>query len=500
MKLLTAAKIRAWDQYTMEHEPVSSLGLMERAAIRCFDAMIQWLKQNKIAYHEFAVLCGQGNNGGDGLVIARKLKDAGQRVKVIVLALKENGTDDFQINLQRYEGTVTWIKSADDIEQLPDGVVWIDALFGSGLNAPLHGLAASLVNMVNQKNGVRLSVDLPGGLSGDIELAMGWEEMVCIEANATFTFQVPKTSLLFPETGRFSGDLQVLDIGLHPGFLKDIAASWHYIRAEDLPKRTGNRFQHKGNRGHSLIIGGSYGKMGAMVLSAKAALLSGSGLVTVYLPSVGYTILQTALPEAMVVTDERENELGTFPDTSCYDAIGVGPGMGTHADTVSAFMHWIANMKQPVVIDADGLNALSLIMQKNPGFRLPAGAILTPHPKEFERLFGPVNHSLDRIKKAVQIAGEHQVVLVLKGANTAVIAPDGQVYFNSTGNALLATAGSGDVLTGIITSLLAQGFDPLTAARKAVLMHGLAADHLKAKGLRMAMSGDIADALRETEG
>ena len=490
MKILNAEQIRAWDQYTMGHEPIASIELMERAAKKCFE----WLEDNSWFVHSFSIFCGKGNNGGDGLAIARMLAGQGCTVSVNILEFGHRGTDDFQANLAKLHQypsvSIQFIQDETNFHLLPKDTVIIDALFGSGLTRPLEGITAKLVGHINNSGCAIIAIDIPSGMSVD----RSSKGNTIVKANYTLSFQCYKPAFLVAENAEFMGEIVILDIGLSPEFLSTLKTNFEVIdnpiiRSIYQPR---NSFAHKGNFGHAMIVAGSYGKIGAAVLSARAGLRSGAGLLTCYTPKCGYEILQTAVSEAMILTDANSSIITKIDDDiSKYNSIGIGPGLGTASETRVALKELLAVYNKPVVIDADALNGLS--MEKTlPS--LPPGSILTPHPKEFERLFGECKNEFDRIEKAVAIAKSLNCLIVLKGHHTFIATPIGKGYFNNTGNAGMATAGSGDVLTGIITGLLAQEYSPEKAGILGVYLHGLAGDIAAKEFSQEAMiAGDIID-------
>lgn len=473
VQILNAQQIRDWDAYTIEHDPISSIDLMERAALKC----AAWIEIKKWQSKSFKIFCGKGNNGGDGLAIARLLFNSGYNVSIFILEFGKPGSEDFQKNLQRlHELSFTQIHFLQSKENFPsiDGdEIIVDALFGSGLNKPLEGLSADLVDHINQSKALVISIDLPSGLF--IDKSSKGNKVV--EADYTLTFQCYKLALLIQENAAFIGIVIVLDIGLHPGFLNDKKLQYFFTSDKITRQifKPRNSFAHKGNFGHALIVAGSYGKIGAAVLAARACLHSGVGLLTCYLPKCGYLVMQTALPEAMVMTDENENIIAQLPnEVEKYSIIGIGPGMGTANETQNLISFVCRRYKKPLVIDADGLNCLSF--QKELLRQLPHYSILTPHPKEFDRLFGDHKNDFERLQSAKENAQEYNLIIVLKSHRTAIVTPSGNIFFNSTGNAGMAKGGSGDVLTGIITSLVAQNYSPQDAAVLGVYLHGLAGD------------------------
>src|SRR5215204_1907409 len=488
MKILNAEQIRAWDQYTMEHEPIISIDLMERAATKCFE----WLDDNGWLVQSFAVFCGKGNNGGDGLAIARMLANRGCKVSVYILEFGHKGTEDFQTNLAKlhlYPSVdIHFIQDENNFHPLEKETVVIDALFGSGLTRPPDGITPGLIDHINNSGCSIIAIDIPSGMSVD-QSSKGNK---IIKANYTLSFQCYKLAFLVAENAAFIGEVVILDIGLLPEFLSSPDTNFELIdkpivRSIYKPR---NRFAHKGNFGHAMIIAGSYGKIGAAVLSAKACLRSGAGLLTCYIPKCGYEILQTSVSEGMVMTDANSSIITKIDnDVLKYDSIGIGPGLGTASETRTAVKELLSIYKKPIVIDADALNGLSM-EKKLPS--LPPGSILTPHPKEFERFFGECKDDFERIEKALENAKLLNCFIVLKGHHSFIATPVGKGYFNNTGNAGMATAGSGDVLTGMITGLLAQDYSSEDASILAVYLHGLAGDIAAKEFSKEAMiAGDI---------
>lgn len=488
MKILTAEQIRAWDQFTMEHEPISSIDLMERAASKCFD----WLEENDWLIYPYAIFCGKGNNGGDGLAIARMLAGKGCTISVYILEFGHKGTEDFQINLARLHQlpsvAIHFIQDETHFPELEKRTIIIDALFGSGLTRPLDGITAQLVEHINKSECVVIAIDIPSGMAVD----RSSKDHTIIKANYTLSFQCYKQAFVVAENSAFTGEVVILDIGLSTDYLPSVEAKFEFV--DDLLihsiYKPRNKFAHKGNFGHSLIIAGSYGKMGAAVLSSKACLRTGAGLLTCFIPKCGYEIMQTSLPEAMVMTDINSSMITKIDeDVLKYDSIGIGPGLGTASETRAAIKELLSLYKKPLVIDADALNGLAL--EKNiPS--LPPGSVLTPHPKEFDRLFGESKNDFERIDQALMNAKLLNCLIVVKGHHSFIACPGGKGYFNSTGNAGMATAGSGDVLTGMITALLAQGYSSEQAAILGVYLHGSAGD-IAAKQLSQEamIAGDI---------
>lgn len=493
MKILNGEQIRQWDHYTIEQEPVSSIELMERAAGKCVD----WIEEKNLLQYPFRIFCGKGNNGGDGLAIARMLLQKQCMVTVHILEFGHLGTEDFQSNLKRlHQEKVTdiyFIQGEENFPELSENEIVIDALFGSGLNRPLEGITAKLVEHINNSGCKVIAVDVPSGLPVDHAI----KGKAIIRANHTLTFQVYKLAFLLPENGAFVGEVHVLDIGLHPEFYRFVESCYELTDEKMISKiyKARKPFAHKGNFGHALLVTGSYGKMGAAVLCAKACLRAGAGLTTCHVPKCGYEIVQTAVPEAMAMVDFNSSFLTNIDeDLTKYSCIGLGPGIGTASET-KRLLEVIFNVyRKPTVLDADALNIIS--SEKKLLNKIPPNSILTPHPKEFERLFGKTENDYDRMKLAQEKSQELNVLIALKGHHTFVATPDGKGYFNNTGNAGMAKGGSGDVLTGILTALVCQGYNSIDASVLGVHLHGLAGDIAADKCSMEAMiAGDIIDNL-----
>jgi ADP-dependent NAD(P)H-hydrate dehydratase / NAD(P)H-hydrate epimerase len=472
MEIFNADQIRKWDEYTTIHEPVSSLDLMERASARC----AEWIISRYPSTDHVKVFCGKGNNGGDGLAIARMLIMADYNVTIYIMEFGSPGTEDFQANLQRLH-TITdkifFIQLPEHLPLISTDEIVIDALLGSGLNKPVDGLYAELIRHINHSGARVISIDIPSGMFIDTSS----KEHDVIKADHTLSFQCWKPAFLAAENGDYIGILHILPIGLHPGFLQHSETRSFLLTLSMIRSffRKRKRFSHKGSFGHVLLAGGSHGKMGAMVLAVRASLQSGSGLTTAFIPSSGYDIMQATVPEAMVITGEDDLHLSGLPgDIEKYSSIGAGPGMGVHPDSLRSLSFLIRRFTGPMVIDADAINCLAL--EKNLLEQLPAGSILTPHPKEFDRLFGEHSSDFERWDKAEEVSKKYNIIIVLKGHHTLICLPEGLRYFNSTGNSGLAKGGTGDVLTGLIASLLAQGYAAPQAAMMGVYLHGLAGD------------------------
>ncbi|WP_346239092.1 NAD(P)H-hydrate dehydratase [Niabella insulamsoli] len=492
MKLLNASQIKAWDQFTINHEPIASIDLMERAAKACVD----WITRHYPNQH-FTICCGAGNNGGDGLAIARLLAASGIPVTVFLSTVNKNCSKDFNINLSRLESIDNvFIKKIDDrlLPPLEPKSVIIDALFGTGLSRPVSNSDEFLIRQINEQTADIISIDLPSGMFAD-KSSRGF---TVIRATHTLSFQCLKIAFLLPENESYCGQLHLLDIGLHPGFPEHIETPYQLINSQFAGRITKLRptFSHKGNFGHALLVAGSFGKMGAAVLCTKACLRSGAGLVSVHVPAKGVDIMQISAPEAMCQVDANSDVITSINYAlGSYATVGIGPGIGQNEATKQLLPQLFKQFQKPMVIDADALNILS----QHPDWlsNVPRHSILTPHPKEFERLFGHQADDFQKIKTALSKAKEFELVIVLKGHYTFIAAPNGQGFFNTTGNAGMAKGGSGDVLTGLIAGLLAQGYESEEAAALGVYWHGVAGDKAAAiHGMTAMTAGHIIEAMK----
>ncbi len=491
MLVLSPGQIKAADAYTIENEPISSINLMERACRAFVAEFVKIHMPDSPVY----IFCGTGNNGGDGLGIARVLYERGQKVKVFVAGNEEHGSPNFKINRKRLENMMPVEPLTEHVvSALPPKATIIDGLFGSGLSRPLEGEIARLVQLTNDCPAQKVSVDIPSGLFCDKPQG----NHPAITAHYTITFQTPKLAFFMPENYPIVGEWRVVDIGLSKGFLQSIKPQYYYqqVGEPDLLLPARHKFMHKGLAGRVLLIGGSKGKTGAVILAAKACMRAGAGLLTVHTSSAGVVPLQTAIPEAMVSEDADPSQVSHIPGIVLTDfqAVAVGPGLGTSAPTANALDRLLSQKLPNLVLDADALN----IMSQNEAMlaKLPADSIVTPHLGEFRRLAGNWANDFEKLEKQIGFAVRHKCTVVLKGAYTSIATPEGIVYFNSTGNPGMATAGSGDVLTGIVVALIAQGFSPSKSARMAVLLHGLSGDLAASQtGEYSLMASDLIDFL-----
>jgi len=500
MKIFTSEQVRRIDSYTIENEPIESIDLMERAGRQ----IASWFADAFRNDVPFVFLVGPGNNGGDGLAVARMLSELNYITEVFLIRISPKLSPDAATNLQRLRsGGKVRITELEDIGSIhidnPAAVV-VDAIFGSGLTREVSGLAARVISYANSLPNLRIAIDVPSGLFGEDN--RGNNPGAILKADYTLALQAPSLSFFFAENQEFTGLWEVLPIGLHPGIQEETETPYRYILGEYLTSRLKSRkkFAHKGNFGHALLIAGCYGMMGAAVLAAKACLRAGIGLLTSHVPRFGYKILQTSVPESLISIDQSDIIFSEPPDLGIYTAIGVGPGIGCKSNSGKALKALIEAARVPVVIDADALNLLSA----NPEWigLLPENTILTPHPKEFERLAGDARGArgqadgYSRHLLQMEFARKHRLIIVLKGAHSSIAFPDGSCWFNTTGNPGMATAGSGDVLTGIILSLLGQGYSPADAALIGVYMHGLAGDlAAEASSEESLIAGDIIESL-----
>ena len=496
MKIFTSAQIHELDKYTIEHEPVKSIDLMERSAKAITEAITeQWTNQTPIV-----VFAGPGNNGGDALAVARMLAEQAYDVSVYLFNINKNLSADCSVNRQRLLDAKR-VKNFNEVNvqfdppALTERTLVVDGLFGSGLNKPLTGGFASLVKYINQSPSKVVSIDLPSGLMAENNTFNVKANI--IHADLTLTLQQKKLAFMFADNQEFIGKLRILDIRLSQEFIQKTDALYTIVEESDVRSLIRPRpdFAHKGTMGNALIIAGSYGMSGAAILSSRACMRSGVGKVTIHTPLRNYDIMQMAVPEAVMQMDP-ENEYFSEPvETEDFDAIGVGPGLGRREETAIALISQLRRTQCPIVVDADALNILAdhrAWMQQ-----LPKNIIMTPHPREFDRLAGNISSGdYERLHKA-QIMAEHlQAYIILKGHYTALCLPSGRVIFNSTGNSGMATAGSVDVLTGIITGLLARGYSEGKACVLGMYLHGLAGDlAAREKGKESLIASDIIDYL-----
>jgi NAD(P)H-hydrate epimerase len=476
MKIFTRAQIRELDDYTIEHEPIKSIDLMERAA----KALTQAITERWSPSVSVVVFAGPGNNGGDALATSRLLTELGYKVQTFLFNIGSQLSADCNENKKRLldnkkaKALFTEVTQEFDPPQLDHGMLVVDGLFGSGLNKPLNGGFASLVKYINASHAEVVSIDMPSGLMTEDNTYNIRANI--IKATMTLTLGQKKLSMLFAENQTFIGELKVLDIKLSREGIEKIDSQFTMLEEADIRPLLHKRhpFAHKGTMGNALLIAGSYGMAGAAILSTEACLRSGVGKATVHTPRKNAAILQVAVPEAVLQTDREETTFSEAVDAEDFQALGIGPGLGTSEQTAIAVISQLRRTQCPLVADADAINILgnhrSWLQQ------LPKDIIMTPHPKEFDRLEGHSADSYERLSKARDLSQRLHAYIILKGHYSALCCPDGHIVFNTTGNAGMATAGSGDVLTGLLTGLLAQGYGQREACIIGMYLHGLAGD------------------------
>ncbi|MFM9945948.1 MAG: NAD(P)H-hydrate dehydratase [Bacteroidia bacterium] len=489
LPIYNAQTLKEWEEFTLKNKSLESIDLMERAALSC----VVWITKNISTGNQITIVCGNGNNGGDGLAIARLLLHSNYTLTIYVA---NNGTksENNISNLEKIE-----VYSYAEIKKISEngkiffepGTVIIDCIFGTGFNKPVDGFWQNAITSINESDCRIISIDIPSGLvSEPSNDSIALKKDSIIKASLTLTLQTPKLSMLIPGWGNFCGHLEIIDIGLSPEFIAENPTKNYFISYKSIKERFKKRekFSHKGTYGHALVIAGDVGKSGAAILCSKACFKSGAGLVTVFSNFDSSLIINIAIPEVMTFQKDPKTL-----DLNKFSALGIGPGMGISSDQVSLLKRIFSQSHCPMLLDAD---AITIIASNPDDFRLPANTILTPHPKEFDRLTGLSANGFERLKKAQKYAKDNKCILVLKGAYTVICSPDGKVYFNSTGNAGMATAGAGDVLSGVITAFLTQGYSPIDSAILGVFIHGEAGDAAaKQKSLTGLIASDIIDNL-----
>lgn len=506
MKILSVEQIRAADAYSIQYEPIASIDLMERAS----RAFVNWFCENfETGNFKIKIFCGLGDNGGDGLAIARMLQPLGYDLEVFVVKYSDKTSESFQINLTRLERqlTVKYIGNEQFTLSFAENDIVIDALLGSGLSRPTESLLKLVIEKINRSGATIISVDMPSGLFAD---KSNNSADTIIKATHTVAFQLLKLAFMLPQNAEFVGDWHIVDIGLRKDFIQNSETQFFYSTPKEVEKliKPRKKFSHKGTFGHALLIAGSHGMMGAAVLSARACMRSGVGKLTVHSVKSGLPIMQTLLPEAMY-WEAWNNKSADFIATNFhvddfsnrFQAVGVGPGIGVH-ESIRMSLEKLCEICQKLtismVLDADALNNFSTEKRQTAMKTIPENSILTPHPKEFRNLIGKSwKDDFEKLEFLREFTVNRKLIVCLKGANTAVALPDGTIHFNSSGNAGMATAGSGDVLTGIITALLAQGYTPKEAAILGVYQHGVAGDCAAEKfGMTSMIASDIIENIR----
>lgn len=496
MKILSCTQQKEADAYTIANESILSINLMEKAATLLADEISARYDKT----HRVVVFAGAGNNGGDAVAVARMLFLKSYKVEVYLFNVTGILSDDCLTNVRRLHqcGCTDYheISSSFDPPKLGSGDVVVDGLFGSGLNKPLSGGFAAVAKYINASRATVVSIDMPSGLMGE-DNSFNIRQNI-VRADLTLSLQLPKLSFFFPENQEFVGEWKLLDIGISRTFIENAETDYAITEADEVKAmiKPRGKFAHKGAFGHGLLIAGSYGMAGASILAAKAALRSGIGLLTMHAPVCNHGILQTTVPEAMVQDDLHERYFVAPVELDSYQALAIGPGLGQEEDTALATIEQIRDCYVPLVLDADALNVFST--HRTHLNNLPKGSILTPHVKELERIVGRCSNSYERLSKAKELAASLQCYIILKGAWSIVVTPEGKCHFNPTGNPGMATGGSGDVLTGIILALLAQDYTQEEACRLGTYVHGLAGDIAAYRMGQISMTaGDIVSALPE---
>ena len=493
MKLFTTDEIRAIDRYTIENEEISALDLIERVAEGVTDEVASRWRPNKPTI----VFAGPGNNGADALASARLLFERGFRPEVYLFNIGGNRlsagciASRDRLLAEVPEIAFQEVQSKFNMPKITSNHLVIDGLFGSGLREELQGGFKSLVQSINDEHATVVSIDIPSGMFGD------WNPQIVnrntIHATLTLAIQFPRISFFLADNADLIGEWKVLDIGLSEQAIAKSPAHFCLIEKRDVQRRLHPRqeFASKADFGSAILYAGSYGMMGAAILAAKGAMRAGVGKLTVTAPKCGYQIMQMAVPEALYRHNRGELNIVDIHPERDFNAIAIGPGIGTHELTVKALEDFLASINQPIILDADALNCIAL----KPAMlnSIPVLSILTPHAGEFDRLFGPQPSSEARLRKAIEMARHYNILIILKGHYTAIVRPDGKVYFNSSGTPAMATAGSGDVLTGVLAAMLAQGFPPELASIVGVYIHGVAGEIAAAReGDYGVTAGDIA--------
>jgi len=492
MKIFTTDELLEIYRCTVEEDNISPLELISRVAQGVSEEIISRYLPTK----PIAIFAGPGNNGAEALATARNLHTQGYTPQVYLFNI---GGDKLNDCCTYMRDRFAELENAQIVEvvrdfSLPDlnqSYLVVDGLFGTELRDNLTGGFISLVRYINESHATILSIDLPSGLFSDWNANSIHRNI--IHADITLAIQFPRIAFFLKENAPLIGEWKTLDIGLSARAIGNILPTYYLIEREDVKRklRRRNQFCSKADLGTAAIIAGCYGMMGAAILSARSALKAGVGKLTVYSPRCGYTVIQSTVPEALFKADKNDIVISSITLRNDFNAIAVGPGIGVHEMTVNALEDFLNKAKKPVIIDADAINCIS--MRPTMLNSIPVLSILTPHAGEFDRLFGPQTSEEARLRKAAEMAKYYNVFIVLKGHYTIIARPDGKIYFNSSGTPALATAGSGDVLTGAIVSFLAQGYLPEIAALMGVYIHGLAGEIAESdQGTYGTTSGDVA--------
>ncbi|MDP3437423.1 MAG: NAD(P)H-hydrate dehydratase [Bacteroidales bacterium] len=465
MKIFTSGQIAQIDRITLNSQSISEDELILRVA----DVLAKWITGNiHLKNRRVLVFAGPGKNGKDAVALSTIL--AGQNIRCEL----------FQVNQ---------LESVSDIPEIDKGCLIIDGVFGTGLSRRPEGIYARVIRSINNSNAEVISIDIPSGLLSDTMTPDS--NAAVIKADITLTLEFPKLAMFFKENSQYIGEWRVLDIGLDNDAKQTIDTPYYVIDKKYVSSVIKRRVRssHKGDYGHALLVAGSYGMAGAAILCAKGALRSGAGLVTLSVPEELYQIVQVSVPEAMCITSK-------LTDYERFTTIAVGPGIGTSPETVKRFQNLLKSYTNPMVIDADGLNIISVNREMLE--LIPQYSVLTPHPKEFSRLAGEFGDSTQALQLQRSFSLKYKVYVLLKGANTSLSTPEGEIWFNVCGNPGMATGGSGDVLTGVIAALMAQGYSPKESAISGIFIHSTSGDFAAKKFGEISMTaGDIVNNLEE---
>jgi len=490
MKLFRTAEIKEIEKLTIERQGIDSIQLMQRAAYR----IAQELMDRWDTTTPFVLFAGPGNNGGDTLAVAQILTEQGYSTKCYLICpsrtLSPECTHMREIHANEDRAELYEVINSFTPPVLTSRTVIVDGMFGTGLNKPLEGGFAGIVKYINNSSSYVVSIDIPSGLFGENNSQNNPEAI--IKADLTLTFNAPRLSFLFRDNEQYIGKWKVLDLELDEEAVSETVSPHQIVEHHQIASviKSRSTFAHKGDFGHGLLIAGSVGMMGAAQLAAGAALRCGMGLLTLHATRSANIIIQSTLPEAIFSPDNSLLSFSKVPSLDGYSAIAIGPGLGSSDECVSAFSTFMNRRNPNTILDADALNIIA--KDKRLANNITPGSILTPHPKEFDRMFGESASDFDRLEKAKKLANQLRVIIILKGAFTASVLPNGEVYFNPTGNPGMANGGSGDVLTGILLSLLTQGYNQVEAALLGCYLHGLAADLAAENLTQHAMkAGDI---------
>ena len=495
MKIFSAEQLKQIDDFTIVNEPISSINLMERAALACLKRITKLIQPNE----ELLVFCGKGNNGGDGLALTRLLLERGFKAKALVINYTDTYSNNAELNYTKlkaaFNSHIFEINSLADLKEktTSKNYIIIDALLGTGINKAVEGLLKETIAFININFKKIISIDVPSGLLIDTSSKEN-ENIIC--SSLTLTFQFPKLAFLLPENKNYVPEFEIIDIGLNNEAIDKFPSNYYYTTQQTISSflKPRSKFSHKGNYGQALLLAGSKGKSGSALISSKACLRSGAGMLTLHSTKTTTAALLNHLPEAMSIEDSNPDYISEISNPENYDAVGFGPGVGTSKETEIVLKKLLQYYTGKLIIDADGLNILS--ENKTWLDFLPPETILTPHPKEFERLVGKCDNDFEKIKTLKHFCLKYNCIVILKGAHSAIAFPDGSVFFNSSGNPGLAKAGSGDALTGIILGLLSRGYTAPKAALIGTFIHGFAADLcLKQKSIESILISDVIEKL-----